>query len=242
MLASDYDGTLAPIVPDPAAARPDPTIVSLLDELSRRLQAIAIISGRDVAQIASFLPVPALHLIGNHGLEWREGNVSHVVAEARPFLSALAQAKDRLLDVVSGSGVTLEVKQVGLSIHFRQAPDPMAAARALEPRLRALAAELELVLHPGRMVWELRPPVSLDKGEALRRLADQLHPQGMIYMGDDVTDQAAFEMLARLPPIRSLRVGVTSGEVNQETFAACDVLVDGVAGVRGFLRALVEHS
>ncbi len=228
-------------MPDPAAARPDPSIVPLLAGLSQKLRAVAVISGRDASQLAAFLSVPGLHLIGNHGLEWQEAGVARILPEAEAFLPALAAAKAQLVQMPQVDGVELEAKRVGLSVHFRQAQDPAAAGRALEPRLRALAAELGLSFHPGRMVWELRPGLPIDKGRAVLRLAETFTPEGIVYIGDDVSDQAAFDALAQCPSIRSLKVGVTSGEVPRQVFAACDLLVDGVAGVSQFLAALLER-
>ncbi len=241
MLATDYDGTLAPIVPDLAAALPDPEIVPLVAGLTRELCAVAVISGRDTPQLAAFLPVPELLLIGNHGLEWQEAGMARILPEAEAFLPALAAAKARLVQMPPVEGVALEAKRAGLSVHFRQAQDPAAARRALEPQLAALAAELGLSLHSGRMVWELRPPLPIDKGRAVLRLVERFVPEGIVYIGDDVTDQAAFEALTRRPSLRSLKVGVSSGEVPAQVFAACDLLVDGVAGVRQFLAALLER-
>jgi trehalose 6-phosphate phosphatase len=109
--------------------------------------------------------------------------------------------------------------------------DPAASGAALEPELEAIARHEQLTLQPGRLVWELRPPTTLDKGEVLRRLAADLQPAGIIYVGDDRTDADAFAALKRMAGIKTVAVGVRSAELPNDVFRDCDLIVDGVPGV-----------
>jgi trehalose 6-phosphate phosphatase len=220
-------------VQDPDQAAPDAKTISLLSELSHCLQRVVIISGRDTDFLAARLPLTSALFIGNHGLEERDGGKSLVVAEARPYLERLRRAGDAVeaLPLARTPGITTERKRATVSVHFRRATDPSASGAALQPELATIARREELTLLAGRFVWELRPPTTIDKGEVLRRLAVQLRPAGIIYIGDDRTDADAFRALKRMAGIKTVAVGVRSAEVANEVFDDCDLVVDGVPGV-----------
>ena len=228
---------------DPDRATPAPEAIALLGELRRDLLRIAVISGRDTDALAARLPIDGLIFVGNHGLEERNG-ASRLVAAAAPFSVALERAAQAVarLDSVRLPGVRVERKRAGVSVHFRNAAEPSAALASLRPPLERIAQEEHLTLHGGRMVWELRPPLDIDKGHVLSRLADAVHPKAIVYMGDDVTDADAFAALKAMSGTRTVAVGVRSHEVPDATFADCDLMVDGVAGVIELLRELRDLS
>ena len=229
-------------MPDPDQARPNPEAAALLSELSHCLQRIVIISGRDTAFLVSRLRLPAALYIGNHGLEEREGGASRIVAEAQPYLDRVRRAADAVeaLLMTQAPGVTVERKRATISVHFRNTADRSASGAALQLALEAIAHREQLQLQPGRLVWELRPPLALDKGEVLRRLAATMQPAGVIYVGDDRTDGAAFSALKRIPGVRTLAVGVRSPEVPDDVFNDCDLMVEGVPGVVHLLTQLQD--
>jgi len=242
ILGLDFDGTLAPIVPEPERAAPDPQALPLLTELSHCLQRVVIISGRDTDFLVSRLPVRGALFIGNHGLEERDGGASRVVDEVQPYLARLRRAADAVeaLSQAQARGIVIERKRATVSIHFRKAEDPSASRAALQPALEEIARHQHLQLQPGRLVWELRPPLELDKGEVLRRLAAKLQPAGMLYAGDDRSDADAFSALKRMRSVRTVAVGVRSTEVSDDIFLDCDLMVDGVPGVTQLLRQLLD--
>jgi trehalose 6-phosphate phosphatase len=214
----------------------------ILEELSDCLQRVVIISGRDTDFLVSRLPLARALFIGNHGLEERDAGGSRVVEAAQPYLAPLQRAADALaaLPQTHAPGILIERKRATVSVHFRKAADPPAAGAALQPALEEIARREQLQLRPGRMVWELRPPIELDKGEVLRRLAAATQPAGIIYVGDDRTDADAFSALKRMTGIRALAVGVRSAEVPDDVFSGCDLMVDGVPGVTQLLRQLLD--
>jgi trehalose 6-phosphate phosphatase len=229
-------------VPDPDQAKPDPEAVALLSELSHCLQRIVIISGRDTDFLVSRLPLPEALLIGNHGLEEREGGDSRIVAEAQPYVARVQRAADAVaaLPLTRTPGIAVERKRVTVSVHFRNAADPATSAAALQLALQEIAQREQLQLQPGRLVLELRPPIELDKGEVVRRLAATIQPAGVIYAGDDRTDVDAFSALRRMSGVRTLAVGVRSAEVPDDVFVDCDLMVAGVPGVIQLLTQLHE--
>ena len=112
---------------------------------------------------------------------------------------------------------------------------------ALQPVLDEIARRERLQLQPGRLVWELRPPIETDKGEVLRRLAADLQPAGIVYAGDDRTDATAFAALKRMDGVRTVAVGVRSAEGPGDVVKDCDLMVDGVPGVVELLEQLRER-
>jgi trehalose 6-phosphate phosphatase len=137
-------------------------------------------------------------------------------------------------------GVTIERKRAAVSVHFRQTADPSASGAALERALREIARQGQLQLQAGRLLWELRPPIEIDKGAVVRRLAAAMHPAAIVYVGDDRTDANAFSALKRLTEVRTVAVGVRSPEVPQDVFVDCDLMVDGVPGVTQLLTQLLD--
>jgi trehalose 6-phosphate phosphatase len=229
-------------VADPDRAAPDPHVVVLLGELSRCLQRLVIISGRDTDFLVARLPLTHALFIGNHGLEERDDGASRIVQAAQPYVDRLRRAGDAVeaLPLVHTPGIAIERKQATVSVHFRKAVDPSATGAALQPALQEIAVREQLELQPGRLVWELRPPIGIDKGEVLRRLAAAMHPAAIVYAGDDRTDASAFSALKQIASVRTLAVGVRSAEVPDDVFADCDVMVDGVPGVTQLLAQLVD--
>jgi trehalose 6-phosphate phosphatase len=229
-------------VADPDQAAPNEQAVALLSELSHCLQRVVIISGRDTDFLVRRLPLPQALFIGNHGLEERDGGASRIVAEAQPYLAKLQRAGDAVeaLSLVRAPGITVERKRATISVHFRNAADPSATGSALQPALQEIARREQLQLQPGRLVWELRPPIELDKGEVLRRLATATQPAGVLYVGDDRTDADAFAALKGMPGVRTVAVGVRSPEVPQDVYVDCDLMVEGVPGVIQLLTQLLD--
>jgi trehalose 6-phosphate phosphatase len=241
LVALDFDGTLAPIVPDPADSRPVAGAVDALTALAGRGTQVAIITGRDartVLELSGLAAVPGLIVEGVYGAEtWRGGELT-----SPPTPDAIEQLRQRLPDIVAtgDKNVWIEDKRLSLVVHGRLARDPDAALAPLRAPILEVAAELGFEVHDGRGVIELRLP-GFDKAGALRRLVDLVRPSSVLFAGDDVGDLPAFAA------VRSLRssgaaaygVGVRSPEV-PELADAADILVDGPRGVLELLRSLTR--
>jgi trehalose 6-phosphate phosphatase len=250
-LVSDVDGTLSPIVPRPDDARVTPRARELLAALRPHLSLLAVISGRAVADVQARVGVPGLVYVGNHGLErWQDGRVipAPAVAAFRPALETAREALEARLR----PGMQVEDKGATLSVHTRQALDPDAADAEFGPIAEAIAAENGLRLFRGRRVFELRPPLEIDKGSALRGLVSEFHLEAVLYIGDDTTDVDALRACAGMragmqadlrdsvPACYGLGVGVAAEETPRAVLEAADVLADGVSGVEELLAWLLD--
>lgn len=232
----DYDGTLVPIAPRPELATADATVKSLLAELDRRTGgAMALVSGRPVADLDAFLAPARYTVAGLHGIELRRRDGSLVaVAGADAALERARQALQALSKEIPGT--LFEDKRLTVALHYRGAPEADARARALGERLAA-ESEGALQLLAGKMVVELLP-AGRDKGRAVADLLELPEFAGRqpVFAGDDVTDEAGFRAVNRRGGI-SVRVGTAERRTE-----ACWRLPD-VAALRGWLaRSLGAHT
>ena len=186
----DYDGTLAPIVDDPSAATPHPDVPDLLRVLDDRFP-VWIVTGRDLRALSSFLDQP-LRAIGLHGA--REGVVGGEVRRLMP--DAAAEALTRLRrSVPEVDGLHVEDKDEAFAVHYREVDDEREAQDRLSTWLDAMPEMLDAIW--GKKVVELRPE-GLTKGTAVRRVAEEHPDRTPVYLGDDTTDEDAFEALQAL--------------------------------------------
>lgn len=189
----DFDGTLVDIAPRPDAVRVDPGLGPLLDRLHAAAGgAVALVSGRSVAELRQFLPgFPGL-MIGSHGAELPaeiSGAPAHDETADRIDLAALHA---RVRAFAAEHDLLAEPKPHGAAIHFRARPEAEPLARAFA---EALAAEIPaLALQPAKMAYELRPR-GASKDRALRRIAVEAPFAGRlpVYLGDDTTDEPALD-------------------------------------------------
>jgi trehalose 6-phosphate phosphatase len=238
-LLTDLDGTLAPIVADPTAARVLPGAADALGALVERLAAVGVVTGRAAADARRILGRDDLLVIGNHGLEWLEPGAGE--PSAAPHLADVGAAVERVLAAVPEEpGVTVEHKGLSATVHFRNASDPDGARRRVRATLEALATG-PIELRPGRMSLEVRPRGAGDKGTAVDAVVARHALRALVVIGDDVTDLDMFRAAqrARGQGLAAAVIGVGGGaEVPPEVAASADVLVADPAGVVALLRAL----
>jgi len=200
LLMLDYDGTLAPIVNDPAAAWPLDQARAALAALAARRDRIdlAVISGRDLAELVRLLGLErGLYLVGVHGLELSDPDGRRELAAGiEPALQELERVRRWLQErLPAGCGLAVEDKRLAVALHYRNA-DPAVAAPIVSDFERYLAHQGELILKHGKKVAEAAPR-GADKGAAVRRLVERLGGAGQpVYFGDDLTDEDAFRALA----------------------------------------------
>jgi len=241
-LVSDVDGTLSPIVADPDQAQVTPRNRELLAELQEHCTLVAVISGRAAPYLHAMVGVDGLVYVGNHGFErWEHGQVivDPGVAAYRHALEAAQEAlRPRLED-----GMRVEDKGATLSLHYRQTSNPDQTAARFRPIAAAIATRHGLRLTEGRKVFELRPPLEVDKGSAFTGLIRQHQLEAALYLGDDTTDVAALKVargVRERGECYAWGVGVESEETPEEVLRQADLLAEGVAGVEALLAWLLK--
>jgi trehalose 6-phosphate phosphatase len=241
LIALDFDGTLSPIVDDPAAARAHPGAVDALRRLTPLAGTVAVITGRaakTAVELGGLDQVPGLLVLGQYGRQrWESGTLT-----SPPAPPGVAAAREQLPGVLTGAGapgsVWTEDKGDALAVHTRRAPEPQQALERLRGPLADLAERTGLAVEPGRMVIELRPPGS-DKGQALEALARERSAAAVMYCGDDLGDEPAFRAVADLRAEGTPGLAVCSGSTEVTRLAElADLVVDGPGGVVELLNAL----
>lgn len=241
----DIDGTLAPIVRHAGDAHVPEATRAVLIEVSRRYRVVGCVSGRRAATARQIVAIGTIAYIGNHGGELlRPGSTRPEVdpelvawtGRVRDFAARANNAERQRLRVRG------EDKGAIAAFHWRGAPDEEAAERAVAE----IAGEAErdgFAVHWGRKVLEVRPPVAFDKGLGIAALVRGEDLAAAMYVGDDTTDLDAFRGLRGLAEEGELGialcVAVASDEAPPELAREADLTVDGPAGVRGLLEALL---
>lgn len=243
LIAVDFDGTLAPIVADPAAARATPAAVTALQALAGLAGCVAVITGRPAEEAARFAGVagtPQVIVLGHYGRQrWERGNLT-----SAPPPSGLALARAELPAVLTRAGADpatwVEDKGEAVAVHTRRAADPTAELDRLREPLAELAGRTGLAVEPGRLVLELRPP-GADKGQALTSLAAERRAEAIMFCGDDLGDIPAFEAVRELRASGTPGLAVCSGSAEAPGLAAeADLVLSGPDEVARMLGGLAD--
>jgi trehalose 6-phosphate phosphatase len=202
----DFDGTLVELAPTPDGVLVQPQVIDLLSALRHQTNgAVAILSGRGIDSIDSFLGLPDLPIAGLHGAERRDANGDTQRVGFND--ERLLRMEQDLAEVVRlNPGMLLEIKGAAVALHYRNAPDREPVARAATTRLVADYPGA-YVLQPGKMVYEIKPK-DVDKGRALRAFLGEPPFAGRkpVFAGDDLTDEKGFVVVNEYGGL-SIKVG-----------------------------------
>ncbi|QPQ56013.1 trehalose-phosphatase [Allosphingosinicella flava] len=227
----DFDGTLVELADTPDAITVPETLGPLLGQLSERLDGrLALVSGRGISDLEKYVNCASIAMSGSHGLELRAPGGEIV---APPLPPALIDAVKAIQDFAAvAEGIIVENKSMGVALHYRKAPDMEANVLSF---MRGVAEKAGLAVQHGKMMTELRPH-GADKGDAVR--AFMTEPKFMsarpIFVGDDLTDEAAFVAAAAL--------GGGGALVGPPRETAALWRFDGVAAVARWLTDFVEET
>jgi len=240
MIATDLDGTLAPIVAQASDARVPPGCLAVLERLSESAK-VAVITGRDLNTARRMVPVEGVAVVGSHGLEASFDDPLIPGVDRVRLSAALENIEQRVISAVPSVFLHIERKAISTAFHFRTAPD-------LEVALREALATLPegLRLREGRMVLEVIPDARGGKDLALTALVRQFRCKALLVMGDDATDVGMFRAaleLAKSDGVHVLLAGVSGGpETPPEILELSDVVLrspeEALEGLETIARAL----
>lgn len=244
-LLTDLDGTLAPIIRDPAGVRPVAGAVPALERLAERLALVGVVTGRAATDARRILGTSSLLVIGNHGAEWLAPGASDPDVAPELVLASTALAAV-LAAVPPEPGVIVEDKGLSATVHYRNAADPTLARGRILAALGGAARHGVEVRH-GRMSLELRPASLGDKGGAVRSAVTRYGLRGLVVLGDDLTDLDMFRAAASLRESGLLRsaivaVGHADAEVPPDVAEAADATLPDPSAVVRLLEALNPRS
>lgn len=256
LVGLDFDGTLSPIVEDPAAARIHPDAASVLIALASRVKAVAIVTGRPAGQVVELGGLAAiadalgelgkeLYVFGQYGNERWSGADRVVVGPPPPEgLAAFEAALPEVLAAHGAQDAYIEEKGLAVGVHTRRFPDPDGLAARLLPPLTELAGEHGLVIEPGKQVVEVRAP-GMHKGHAIDTLISEVSPGAILFGGDDLGDIEAFEAVkawGKTTGSPTLLVYSHAGPDRGPLADLADLEVQGPDGVLELLRGLTDGA
>ncbi len=250
----DFDGTLAPIVPDPTRALIHDDAPAVLLELAEVVLAIAVITGRPARQVLDLGGLERvgsalgdrgreLFVFGQYANERWSSTDRRVISPLPPVgLAGFLRDLPAALRRADAAEAYVELKGLAVAVHTRRMPDADQAFGRLQPALAGLAERHELMVEPGRQVLEIRSP-GRHKGHAVHALVEELSAGGFVFVGDDLGDVDAFDAVDELAErgLATLLVCSASGEQSALAERA-DVLVPGPDGVLALLRRLATDS
>jgi trehalose 6-phosphate phosphatase len=239
----DYDGTLTPIVDRPEDAVISESMREAVRALARRC-IVCVVSGRDRPVVQALMGVDDLVVAGSHGFDIWSPDAGTLEHEASGGFDALLElVTNRVRDEAGAiDGALIEPKKASVAVHYRLVSD------SERPRIKAIVDGLlaehpeELKVTPGKMVYEIQPKLDWNKGKAVLHLLDALdldHEDIVaLYLGDDITDEHAFEAL------KGKGIGVFVGNPDDPEVAgrptAADFVLLSIPEVEQFLRTLAR--
>lgn len=233
----DYDGTLTPIVDDPDEADLPAATRAVMQRLAELLP-LAVVSGRDRADVEERVGIDGIAYAGSHGFDLHlPDGTRRQLAEAHQ--DDLDAAEDALRDVVGGvPGARLERKRYAIAVHDREVESDDDRDRLAEAVTRVGAEHDRLRVTGGRRIHELRPDLPWDKGRAIVAVLDALDLPGAtpLYVGDDLTDEDGFRSVRALGGHAVL---VRGGGEDRRTLA--EASLDDPDAVRVLLERLAEE-
>jgi trehalose 6-phosphate phosphatase len=227
----DFDGTLVELASTPDGIFVPRSVPDILAALRRATNgAVAVVSGRGIDNIDSFLQMADLPVAGMHGAERRDanGDVQRIGFNDERLL----RMEHELEKVVSANpGMLLEIKGAALALHYRNAADREPAARAATERLVQQYADA-YVLQPGKMVYEIKPK-DVDKGRAVRAYMGEPPFTGRkpVFIGDDLTDEKGFALVNEFDGL-SVKVG-PGDTVARTRIESVELLLDWLQVIAG---------
>jgi trehalose 6-phosphate phosphatase len=239
----DYDGTLTPIVDRPEDAVISDRMRDVVSRLAERC-TVCVVSGRDRPVVQELMGLDNLVVAGSHGFDiWSpdEGTVEHDAGSG--FEELLEEVKEKLREETAPiEGSSVEPKKASVAVHYR------LVAEDERPKVKEVVEDLlaahpdDLKMTPGKMVYEVQPKLDWDKGKAVLYLLETLELDRddvvPMYLGDDVTDEHAFEAL------EGKGIGVFVGEADDPEVGgrttSADYVLRSVPEVEEFLDALAR--
>jgi trehalose-phosphatase len=239
LLVLDFDGTISAIVEHPADAVAIEGVVETLCELTSYM-TVAFITGRPVdwlVDVTAPCAARGVEYIGLHGHERLRDGAIVPHAESGKWRHHVGSMFERAA-ATAPHDVVLEMKGLGLALHFRTSP---TAEEWIRGFTAAAALETGLVAHDTRYAIELRPPVDLDKGDAMRDLIADYHPKALAFFGDDLVDIPAVLAMREFADGTSAAVFVENVEGPREFAAIADLVLPSPLAAAEALAALLDE-
>ena len=239
----DYDGAISEIAPTPDQAAVSVEAARSLEILSRYIETVCVVSGRAARDLQTKVGVKGIVYVGNHGAEYLINDEVEVVPEVAAYREDVKSVLGYLKARADLPGLVWDDKYYSASVHYRLAGDSEEARDRLAEALGTALEADGLEIFWGKMVLEIRAPIGVHKGYAVRKLAHEKKLESAIYIGDDTTDIDALRTLTELRGegrLTGFGVAVRHDDTPEELVRLADFSLDSVSGVETFLSWLVK--
>ena len=241
-LITDFDGTISELQKDPTKAFIDPDCLELIRNLLPNLPYLAILSGRDAAQLSNIVGLKEVAYFGNHGAESIiEGN-KYFQEYSEADISNMRELFNNLQRTVNRRGIFWEFKEISASVHFRMS-NIHRTKLELQEALDNIFVPKSIEIFWGKEIMEIRLRSSPNKGAALESIVSSGQLRSAIYIGDDTTDLDAIKTLYQMKKnigLKGFSVAVKSENMNRDLLRYADLFVDGIEGVETLLTWLLK--
>lgn len=240
-LVLDFDGTISEISSTPDGAVIYPACAEGIENLKGRISLISILSGRAASDISQKVGIDGVVYVGNHGAEYMADGRLEIAPGVEEYRSTLIKVFDHLKRNVVGDGFVWQDKVHSASVHYRLAPDTTEAERVLSAALASSPESELLEVFWGKLVLELRPPIGVNKGFAMHKLAADNALESVIFIGDDITDLDAIAAIDEMDAdgrLRGLGIAVVQDDSPSSLLKGAKYSLRGVPEVAELMRWL----
>lgn len=200
LLMLDFDGTLVPIVNDPALCYPSFGVREYLAKIARTgRNIVAVVSGRSLSDVRNRIAIENIYYSGSHGLEITGPGLDYVSSEAirmKPVINKLRILTENKIGHLKG--VLIEKKHFSFSFHYRMMEQETIgeALKEFQSLLSQERTKDSITVMRGKKVLEVMPRTVQNKGSAIQTIMDHFCDKLLpLYVGDDITDESAFQVL-----------------------------------------------
>ncbi len=238
-IATDFDGTVSEIMPVQAQATINKKSKALLAKLENNYRIVAVVSGREVKQLAGLVGLNGLYYVGNHGAEYLSNGYYCIAGEALKYKPEIENIHKTALNHFNSNSYYIDYKKFSLAVHYRRHPNPKQAKEELLETLSPLTKP-GLKLSQGRMVYDVSVK-SINKGLAVEHIVDEFNLANFIFFGDDKTDVDAFKKMNELKNkgLNVIKVALASNESPPDLLEHADLTVDSVEEVNKLFETLL---
>jgi trehalose 6-phosphate phosphatase len=245
---SDIDGTISPIAAQPDAAFVLPEAVDALQRIAATGVTVVLVTGRAATDARSMVGLDELSYAGNHGFELLTDGRHVVRADVEAAAESIGAAVvevEKLVTEAGLLGILFEDKRYTGSVHYRLAPEPDDAKARLLPILRAVVEDRGLRLTEGRLVYEIRPSIIMNKGVFVTEFLTADPHDTAVFLGDDLTDVDGFGAIQAARSsgmlLSGLNIGVAAAEAPQQVIDEADLVVTGTAQMASALSLFADR-
>ena len=242
-LFMDFDGTLSRINSIPSQAVISTATPQHINQLTKLIQVVSLISGRSVWDLRDRAPLENVIYIGNHGVEVFDSGTLHVAPDSDKYVASVTDLFRRLENSLKIPGIYWSYKTYSASIHYRATDRPEDVRERLQNLLADRPIPNDLQVFWGKQVLEIRAMTNINKGDAIANIISDKDLQSALFIGDDMTDLDAMNMINKLNKTCSFKgfnVVVTDVETPKSLIEASHYSLEGVSGVEQFIKLLAE--